>query len=333
MTRFLQFVRRFFARRLGEDNQWQKGCSNLSVMSLRGSLAVAKRVFSDWNKHDDPRLGAALAFYTVLSLSPLLVLTVAIAAFFFDRSMVMRQLTDQIKGLIGAEGAQTVQATLDNAQKSQSGGAASIVSLLVLVFGASGVCGELRSALNRIWEVGDAPDAGIWAMVRDRLFSFGMVLAVGFLLLAALILSTVLAVVSTLVGNIVPFPHVLAAGVDLVISFFGIGAVFALIYRYVPSARIGWRQAWIGGLMTSVLFAIGKYLIGFYLAKAAPGSAYGTAGSVIVIIVWVYYTAQIVFFGAEFTHVYPEMGTLSERRERRQSSEIPPAAGNRVSAH
>jgi len=288
-------------------------------MSIRELPALAKKVFSDWNRHDAPRLGAALAFYTVLSLSPLLVLTVAIAAFFFDRSMVMRQLTDQIQGLIGPAGAKTLQATLDSAQNSQSGGTASIISLLVLIFGASGVCGELRTSLNKIWEVDPDANAGIWSMVRDRLFSFGMVLAVGFLLLAALIFSAALAVLATFLGGLIPFPHLLASAIDLGISVFGIGAVFALIFRYVPSAQVSWRQAWTGGLMTSVLFSIGKYLIGFYLAKAAPGSAYGAAGSVIVIILWVYYTAQIVFFGAEFTRAYPELNKIVARREQSRS--------------
>jgi len=141
-------------------------------------------------------------------------------------------------------------------------------------------------------------------MVRDSLFSFGMVLAVGFLLLAALIFSAILAVLSTFLSGLIPFPHLLASVLDLAITLVGIGAVFALIFRFVPSAPVSWRQAWTGGLVTSFLFAIGKYLIGFYLAKAAPGSAYGAAGSVIVVILWVYYTAQIVFFGAEFTRTY-----------------------------
>jgi membrane protein len=140
-------------------------------------------------------------------------------------------------------------------------------------------------------------------MVREKLFSFGLVLSVGFLLVAALVLSAVLAVVTTFLGGLVPIPHFLAVAIDLSVSLAGVGTVFALIFRYVPAAKVPWRQAWKGGMITSALFTAGKYLTGIYLAKAAPGSAYGTAGSVVVVIVWVYYTSQIVFLGAEFTHL------------------------------
>jgi membrane protein len=284
---------------------------------LLNSWTIVKRGFSNWNRHEAPRLGAALAFYTILSLSPLLVLTVAIAAFFFDRSIVMRQITGQIQGLIGAGGAEAIQNTIASAQNSQSGGSVSVISVLILLFGASGVFGELRSALNRIWEVDPSSNGEIWSMLRERIFSFGMVLSVGFLLVAALILSAVLAVIARFLGGLVPFPHLVAATVDFMISLFGVGAVFALIFRYVPAANIPWRQALKGGIMTSALFAIGKYLIGFYLAKSAPGSAYGAAGSVIVIIVWVYYTAQIVFLGAEFTHAYALPPRTAQNRQNR----------------
>jgi membrane protein len=275
---------------------------------------LTKNVFSEWNKHEDQRMGAAVAFYTILSLSPLLVLAVAIAGIFLDRSDVSRQLTTQIQGLVGQAGAKAIDATLSSAQ-NQSGkaGAASIVSIVLLLISASGVFGELRSALNKIWEVEPANSNGIMGMLRERIFSFGMVLAIGFLLLASLILSAVLAAASSFLGGIVPMPHLLAGLLDLMISLGGVSFVFALTFKYVPAANVSWRNAWLGGLITAVLFSIGKYLIGFYLAKAAVGSAYGAAGSVVVVIVWVYYTAQIFFFGAEFTHV---AGTTDEAAAR-----------------
>jgi membrane protein len=284
-------------------------------VQVRGTLNILKRIYSDWDRHDDPRLGATLAFYTVLSLSPLMILTVAIAAFFFDRSMVIREITGQIQSLIGSGGAQAVQKAIESAQNSRSGGIASIVSLLVLLFGASGVCGELRSSLNRIWEVRSSSTIELKSLLRDRFFSFAMVLGIGFMLVAALILSAVLTALAAFIGHFFPSAHSLAFALDVALSLLGLGFVFALIFRYVPSADVSWRQAWTGGLITSVLFAIGKYLIGLYLAKAAPGSAYGAAGSVVVIIVWVYYTAQIIFLGAEFTHIYPELSAASAQRE------------------
>ena len=210
----------------------------------------------------------------------------------------------QIQGLLGASGAKAVNAALTGAQNSSGqANTASIVSIIVLLISASGVFGELRSALNKIWEVEPPDSSGLRGMLRERIFSFGMVLAIGFLLLASLVFSAVLAAASSFLGDIVPMPHLIAGIIDLAISIAGIGAVFALTFKYVPAAHIGWRQAWIGGLMTAVVFTIGKYLIGLYLAKAAVGSAYGAAGFVVVVIVWVYYTAQIFFFGAKFTHV------------------------------
>lgn len=265
---------------------------------------MLKRIYANWTKHEAPRLGAALAFYTILSLSPLLVLSIAIAAFFFDRSTAMRQVTYQVQGFVGEAAAKLIQSTLESTQKNQTGGQASLISAFVLLFGASGVFSELRSALNKIWEVEEDPNAGVWALVKDKLFSFGMVLSVGFLLIAALIMSAVLAAISTFLNRLIPIPPPIAFTIDLLVSLAGIAAIFTLIYRFVPSVRIPWNKAWVGGAVTSVLFALGKYVILFYLAKAAPGSAYGAAGSVVAVIVWVYYTAQIVFFGAEFTHVY-----------------------------
>jgi membrane protein len=265
---------------------------------------LIKNVFTEWNKHDAPRMGASLAFYTILSLSPLLVLAVAIAGIFLDRAEVLEELTGQIQRLVGPVGAQAVDATLKGARNSSAqANIASIVSILLLLISASGVFGELRTALNKIWEVQPVDSSSLRGMLRERIFSFGMVLAIGFLLLASLVLSAGLAAAASFLGDIVPMPHLLAGITDLVISLAGVSAVFALTFKYVPAARIGWREAWMGGALTALLFTVGKYLIGVYLAKAAVGSAYGVAGSVVVVIVWVYYTAQIFYFGAEFTHV------------------------------
>jgi membrane protein len=271
---------------------------------LQNYWLLINRIFSEWNRHDAQRMGAALAFYTILSLSPLLVLGLAIAGLFFDRSGVSRELTSQLQELIGPVGAQAVIATLQNAQKSSSQGiTATAFSLLILFFGASGVFVELRSALNKIWDVEPDSQSGIRGMIRERILTFGMVLAVGFLLIASLIFSAMLAAAARFLGDVIAMPGLVAAVVDLLISVTGVAAVFALMYKYVPATTVSWRQAWVGGGITALLFTIGKYLIGIYLAQAAPGSAYGAAGSVVVLIIWIYYTAQIVFFGAEFTHL------------------------------
>lgn len=254
-------------------------------------------------------MGAALAFYSVLSLAPLLLVVLAIAAMLFDRSVVLHRLTAEAQDLLGPSGAQALNAALASAQKNSGKGiAASAISFVVLLLSASGVFGELRTALNKIWDVRPDSRAGISGMLRDRFFSFGMVLAVGFLLLTSLVISAVLAAASSSLGGLVPMPHLLAGMLDVVISLAGVAVVFALTFKYVPAAFVGWREAWIGGALTSVLFAIGKYLIGIYLSKAAVGSAYGAAGSVVVVIVWIYYTAQIIFLGAEFTHAIANSG-------------------------
>ncbi len=271
---------------------------------LKKYWLLAKQIFSEWSDHEAPRMGAALAFYTILSLSPLLVLVVAIAGLFFDRSGVLQKLTAQVQDLLGTSGAEVVTTTLTSAQKSSSESlAASSLSLVVLLISASGVFGELRSALNKIWGAKPESAGGIWGLLRERFFSFGMVFAVGFLLVSSLVLSAGLAVAASFLGGLVPMPHVIASVIDLAISLFGVAVVFTLTFKYVPATNVGWREARIGGMATAILFTAGKFLIGLYLSKAAVGSAYGAAGSVVVVIVWIYYTAQIVFFGAEFTHV------------------------------
>jgi membrane protein len=279
-----------------------------------GYLDSVKKIFSDWNKHEAPRMGAALAFYTILSLSPLLVLAVGIAGLLFDRTLVTKRILAEVEGLIGSGAAQALSQAFNSAsQKAGHGIIASAVSVVILLASASGVFGELRTTLNKIWDVPPDDKGGIWTMIRDEVFSFGMVLAVGFLLLASLLISAALAAFTTFLNGALPIPGPVATVFEVLISTIGIGLVFALMFRYVPSAPTSWRQTILGGLLTAILFAVGKYLIGLYLAKAAVGSAYGAAGSVIVVIVWVYYTAQIVFFGAEFTHFIGQRDPVDQK--------------------
>ncbi|MDX1613743.1 MAG: YihY/virulence factor BrkB family protein [Candidatus Promineifilaceae bacterium] len=265
---------------------------------------LLQQTFREWSQDNASRLAAALAYYTVFSIPPLLIIALAIAARFFDRATVRQQLMSQITELIGSQGADIVADILQNA--SQPGGTviASIIGVVTLLFGASGVFGQLQSTLNRIWNVAPDPSQGLWATVKKRLFSFTMVLGVGFLLLVSLVLSAALATVSDLLTGLAPELITLAQAINAIVSFGVITLLFAIIFKVVPDAQIAWRDVWLGAAVTAVLFIVGRWLIGFYLTQAAPGSTYGAAGSLIVILVWVYYSAQILYLGAEFTQVY-----------------------------
>jgi membrane protein len=275
-------------------------------MSTKDLISILKATFSAWNRHEAPRLGAALAFYTILSLSPLVIIVVALAGLVFSRSTAQAHILSQVQGMIGQDGGKAVESMLANAQKPAAGILGTIVGILSLLFGASGVFTELRSALNLIWEVEPKETSGVVALLRERFFSFGMVLSIGFLLLVSLVVSTVLAAIGKFFGGLLPIPSPALAILNFLLSYLGVAILFGLIFRFVPEAEIRWRNLWAGALVTAMFFTIGKTLIGLYLGKSSVGSAYGAAGSVIVVIVWVYYSAQIFFFGAEFTHAYTE---------------------------
>ncbi len=265
-------------------------------------IALIKTTFSSWIDHEAPRLGAALAFYTILSLAPLMILIVALTAFIFGYPNAQSQILLQVRTMLGQEGAEAVKAMIEQAQKPSDSITASMLGMGMLLFGASGVFEELRSALNKIWAVAPVRSGHIAALLRERFFSFGMVLAIGFLLLVSLLFSAGLAALGSFYGAILPFPEWTLQLINSLASFLSISILFALIFKYVPQAQIAWRHAFIGALVTAFLFTVGKVLIGLYLGKAAVGSAYGAAGSLVVIIVWVYYSSQIFFLGAEFTH-------------------------------
>lgn len=257
-----------------------------------------------WNKHNVPKLGAALSYYTIFSIAPLMIVVVAIIGFAFGRQAAQGQIMAQIQDMIGRDGAQAIQTVIANADQPKTGAIATILGLITLFLGASGVLTELRDSLNRIWEVKADSSGGLWRIVRDRLASFGMVLAIGFLLLVSLMLSAAIAAAGKFMGGLLPVPAIVLQLVNMVFSFIVIAALFALIYRFLPDDQIEWDDVAIGSLVTALLFTLGKFAIGLYLGKAGIGSAYGAAGSLVVVLAWVYYSAQIFFFGAEFTHVY-----------------------------
>ncbi len=275
--------------------------TRLNVGELRG---VLNETWDNWNKHNAPKLGAALSYYTVFSIAPLLVVIVAIVGLALGKEAAQGQIMAQIQGTVGAEGAQAIQTVIRHADQPKAGVISTILGLITLFLGASGVFAELRDSLNRIWEVKTKPASGLWGMLRDRLLSFGMVLAIGFLLLVSLILSAAIAAAGKFVAGMLPIPEAVLHVVNLVFSFVVIAALFGMIYRFLPDDRIEWSDVAIGSAATSLLFTLGKFAIGLYLGKASVGSAYGAAGSLVVLLAWIYYSAQIFFFGAEFTHVY-----------------------------
>jgi membrane protein len=273
-------------------------------MTAKDAISLLKETASKWSAHQAPRLGASVAFYSVLSFAPLLILLVTVAGLVFDPQTTQRTLIDQARMTIGDRGADTVQALLSSAHKPASGLVASVIAFITLLFGASGVFGELRDALNTIWETSPKSQGGIRGLLKERLFTFGMVLSVGFLLLVFLIISAALAFIGKYFGQLIPVPEPVLHAFNFVFSLAVITVLFALMFKFVPAARISWRDVIVGAIGTALLFTIGKFLLALYLGKAGVGSAYGAAGSLVAVIVWVYYSAQIFFFGAEFTHVY-----------------------------
>lgn len=262
---------------------------------------------SEWSRHKASRLGASLAFYTLLSLTPLLLIAVSVGGLAFGEKAAEGHVLDEIRGLIGPQGAAGVQALLAGTRHTGGGILATSLGLVTLLFGASGVLIELRDALNTIWEV-QAPQLPglrtIVQMIKDRLFSFALVLAIGFLLLVSLVVNAIIAAAGTYFESFLPAPEPVLHLANSLLSFLIITGLFAAIYKIMPDVRIEWRDVLLGAAVTSLLFTIGKLLIGLYLGKASFASTYGAAASVVILIVWVYYSGQVFFFGAEFTKTF-----------------------------
>ncbi|PSB23008.1 YihY/virulence factor BrkB family protein [filamentous cyanobacterium CCP2] len=273
-------------------------------MKVSAFFPLLKATFSEWSEDKVPRLAAALAYFTVFSLAPLLVISISIAALFFGEEAARGQIVGQIQGLVGQEGAEAIETMIANADQRDGGVVASLIGIVTLLIGASGVFGQLQDALNTIWEVAPKPGRGIFNFIRTRFLSFGMVLIIGFLLLVSLVVSAALASIGTFMSGMLPDLAPLWELVNFAVSFAAITFLFALIYRVLPDVKIAWGDVWIGAAVTALLFTIGRTLIGIYLGSVAVGSAYGAAGSLVIILVWVFYSAQILLFGAEFTQVY-----------------------------
>jgi membrane protein len=268
-------------------------------------VALFKNTANEWIQDKCPQLGAALAYFTVFSLAPLVLVLLAVFGLIFGGSDHARQkLTEQLQYLIDPSGIKVIQDIAANASKPQAGFIATTIGVVVALFGASGVFGQLQDALNTIWGVKPKPGGGVIGFIRTRFLSFAMVGGVCFLLLASLTVETVLRGLSDYLKNVMPGGHVLALGLFLIFDLAVIALLFAMIFRYLPDAKIAWRDVWVGATLTAVLFALGKFVLGLYLGSGAAGSAYGAASSLITLLLWIYYAAQILLFGAEFTQVY-----------------------------
>lgn len=278
-------------------------------MGVKGS---AKNIFSlfketakEWSEEDPFRQSAVIAYYAIFSLPALLIIIVQVAGLVFGKEAVQGKVEEQIDSMMGQEAASQVQTMISNAGQMESSTIAIIIGVATLLFGATGVFYQMQQSLNKVWEVEPKPDAGIGKMAMDRATSLGVILAIGFLLLISLVLTTAINVLNDWIQSQLPdFMVVLVFVVNELLSIGIITLLFALIYKVLPDAKVRWQSVWIGALVTAILFTIGKFALGIYFGKADPASAYGAAGSVILILLWVNYSALILIFGAEFTQIY-----------------------------
>jgi len=303
-------------------------------MDLRQIWNLVSKSVEAWVDDYAPSMGAALAYYTLFSIAPLLIIAIAVAGLAFGQEAARGEIVEQIENLIGREGAIAVQGLLKSANQPAQGIFAAVVSLITLVIGATTVFGELQSDLNRIWRVpAPAEESGLWTLLRARLLSFGVVLGLGFLLLVSLIVGAVIAAFGKWTNEFFegwePLLYALNFSVSLVIT----ALLFAIIYKFMPRARIAWRDVWIGAAVAAFLFEIGKFLIGLYLGKTSVASSFGAAGSLVVLLVWVYFSAQIFLLGAEFTWVYShEYGSKADQPVQESARKIPNRSGGAAAA-
>ena len=284
----------------------------------KDALDMLKATAAEWVGDGATSLAAALAYYTVFSIAPLLIILIAVLEIFWrgQSTSAQDEILYQIGNLVGPEGESAIEGILQRMQASEaSGGVAAVIGVATLLFGATAAFVQLQNSLNKIWEV--EPAGGIKNLILSRVLSFGLILTVGFLLLVSLIVTALLAALNTFMTGLTPGLAVLFQLLNQVVGFGIVTLLFALIYRYLPDARVAWKDVWIGAAITALLFTIGKYLIGLYLGESSAASAYGAAGSFVILLLWIYYSSLVLFFGAEFTQVYA----------RRHGSGIQPAKG------
>jgi membrane protein len=271
---------------------------------LTSIASLLKPALWQWYNHNAFEMAAALAYYTLVSLAPLIIILIAIVGPFFGTAATENYIVGAIAEIAGEESARAVQSIVHNANQQGNGMLASVVGIVLLLLGAGAVVGQLQQSLNVIFGVTPKPDIDWWAFLRARFFSYAMLLAIGFLLMVSLIITTVLSAITKYFGYLLPSLAAIWPAVDLISSFALVTLLFALIYKILPDVHIAWRDALVGAALTSLLFSVGKFLIGLYLGRSSVAAAYGAAGSVVTILLWVYYSALIVFYGAEITQLY-----------------------------
>jgi membrane protein len=289
-------------------------------MTLKNIWILIRAAASSWVDDYAQSMGAALAYYTMFSIAPLLLIVISVAGLIFGVEAARGEIFSQLQGLMGQQGADAVQGLLESVSKPAESITAMLVGTVLLLIGATSVFGELQDALDRIWRAPKRNKGGIWSLLRARLLSFGMIMGIGFLLMVSLVVSAALAALGKLWGPLFADWETLANVIDFLISFAFTTTVFAMIYKIMPRARVDWSDVGIGAAVTALLFTIGKFLIGLYIGKSGVTSGFGAAGSLVVVLVWVYYSAQIFLMGAEFTWAYAL--TFGSRKQQ----PVPPAA-------
>jgi membrane protein len=272
---------------------------------------VLKTTAANWSRHNTARIGAALAYYSIFSIGPIIVISVAIAGAVFGPEAARGEITNQIRGLLGSAGAQAVEAMLAGASRPRQGMIATLVGIGTLVFAAVGVVVQLKGALNTVWNIDAAPDSGYWRLIRGYLVSLAAVVSLGFILLVSLVFTASLAAIGRFVSPYLPEASLQVTG--SLVSFALVAVLFGMMFKWLPDAPVAWREVWLGAAITAVLFEVGKFLIAFYIGKQGLESAYGAATSLVALLIWVYYASQIVLFGAELTYV------LAQRQAERKS--------------
>jgi membrane protein len=304
--------------------------------TLQSFYNVFKTTINDWINDKVQQMGAALAYYTVFSIAPFLVIVISVAGLLFGEQQARQAIAAEVERTVGHDVADAIGKLLDNAATPRGYTIATVVGVAVLLFGASGVFVQLQDSLNTIWKVVPKPGRGTFGVVRDRVLSFAVVLGTGFLLLVSLVFSAGLsALTERLASDSVPGGARFWEALNEVVSFVFITLLFALIYKVLPDAKIRWRHVWAGAAMTAVLFTIGKALIGYYIGRSGTATAFGAAGSLVVILVWVYYSSQIILFGAEFTRVLSTqsgLGVVPTENAMRAPPPAPAKPGLPVSA-
>ncbi|HYO49950.1 MAG TPA: YihY/virulence factor BrkB family protein [Chloroflexia bacterium] len=271
-------------------------------MSPKAIFELVRDTFKDWSEDKAARLGASLAYYTIFSIGPLLVIVISIASIVFDDAA--GQVAATISRMIGPDAGDIVKQTIENANKGGGNIIATGIGIVTLLFGAAGVFGQLKDALNTIWEVAPKPGAGIIGMLKDRFLSFTMVLGTGFLLMVSLVVSAALTALGGVLSDLIPGAEIIGQIINFLVAFFVIMLMFALLFKFLPDVKIAWSDVWIGAAVTALLFLLGQFALAFYIASGNVGSAFGAASALVIILVWIYYSSQILFLGAEFTQVY-----------------------------